>query len=145
MHCTSKAEVRSAHGTCKRCEPGPQVHCHFGHHNLRACSLGLGHVVFTPVGPPFAAWAIRIQQGCTDSVKKQVSQRGTGTVQELARQVLGLARAGLQNRGKGEEKFLQPLEHFAETGMTGADVLLEKFHNEWHGSVDPCYAAENTY
>ena len=66
-------------------------------------------------------------------------------MQELAKQVLELARTGLQNRGKGEEKFLRPLEHFVETGKTGADVLLDRFNSDWHGSVDPCYAPEFTY
>ena len=70
----------------------------------------------------------------------------TGLVpQALAQQVLGLARAGLKRRGNGEEKFLQPLEQFAESGKTGADLLLDKYYNEWNESVDPCYAADFTY
>lgn len=66
-------------------------------------------------------------------------------MQELAKQILTLARAGLEGRSKGEEKFLKPLEHFVETGQTGADVLLEKYHHEWNESVDACYAPEFTY
>ena len=59
--------------------------------------------------------------------------------------MLGLARTGLQRRGKGEEKFLQPLEQFAASGKSGADVLLDRFHHDWHESVDPCYTADFTY
>lgn len=65
--------------------------------------------------------------------------------QEVARQVLSLAHTGLQRRGLGEEKYLQPLDHFVKTGQNAADVLLEKFKNEWHESVDPCYSAEYSF
>ncbi len=62
---------------------------------------------------------------------------------ELARDVLALAREGLRRRavrdrsGRDETHFLVPADLIAETGQTPAEGLLEAFHGEWKGSVDP--------
>lgn len=68
-----------------------------------------------------------------------------GTVQDLAKRMLQLSRDGLTRRGNHEEPFLEPLQEIADSGMTNAERLLEKYHNEWNGSVDPIYNDDFTY
>ena len=69
-----------------------------------------------------------------------------GTLQDVTKQVLEISAEGLKNRAifdgsLDEVHFLESLMEIAESGMTPADVLLEKYHNEWHGSVDPVFTA----
>ncbi|NBB82931.1 MAG: glutamate--cysteine ligase [Alphaproteobacteria bacterium] len=68
-----------------------------------------------------------------------------GTVRDLARRVLGIARGGLKRRalrdgfGETEAHFLNALDTIVETGRTPADDLLAKYHGEWGESVDPVF------
>ncbi|MBO33751.1 MAG: glutamate--cysteine ligase [Rhodospirillaceae bacterium] len=68
-----------------------------------------------------------------------------GTVQDLALQLLAIAKGGLVRRGKldssgqDESTFLKPLHHIAETGVTPAEELLASFDGAWNGSVDPAF------
>ncbi len=68
-----------------------------------------------------------------------------GTVHDLARQVLQIASDGLSRRarlnsaGDNESGFLDPLHEVVATGVTPADRLLDKFHNEWNGDVSRIY------
>ena len=70
---------------------------------------------------------------------------GGGTVQDLAAQVLEMATDGLSRRarlnsaGDNESGFLDPLREVVATGVTPADRLLDKFHNEWNGDVSRIY------
>lgn len=65
-----------------------------------------------------------------------------GTVQDLARQMVSLAKKGLAARGNqnpsgnDETIFLSALEEVVETGRTPADVLLERYHGSWKGDLD---------
>lgn len=68
-----------------------------------------------------------------------------GTVQDLAKKMLQLSKNGLSRRGNHEEPFLEPLQEIAESGVTNAERLLEKYHNEWNESVDPIYNDDFTY
>ena len=68
-----------------------------------------------------------------------------GTVQDLAKKVLALSRQGLEARELQEEKFLQPLEAIAESGVTHADRLLQQYTNDWGEDVDGVYAPEHTF
>ena len=67
------------------------------------------------------------------------------TVQDLALQVLPMARAGLERRGRldgfgqTEAHFLDGLQLTAETGLSPADRLLQQYHGVWQGSVDPVF------
>jgi glutamate--cysteine ligase len=69
-----------------------------------------------------------------------------GTVQDLAKEMLALADAGLQGRaeedwfGQDERQFLTALRGIAESGRTPADEKLALFHGRWRGSVDPVFA-----
>jgi glutamate--cysteine ligase len=68
-----------------------------------------------------------------------------GHVQDLAKDMLKIARAGLERRnikdgaGDTESRFLNVLDEIAESGRTPAEELLEKFHGEWGGSVLPVF------
>lgn len=76
-----------------------------------------------------------------DEVKRgglQVPWKG-GKVQDLAKQVLHIARGGLERRGHDEAHFLNQLDKVAESGLTQADRMLELYNTKWNGSVDPIY------
>lgn len=69
-----------------------------------------------------------------------------GTLQDVAKQVLEIAREGLRRRNRrdrtgerDESSFLNELVEIAETGRTAAQVKLDEFHGTWHGSVDPLF------
>jgi len=67
------------------------------------------------------------------------------TIQDIAGDVLAIARQGLNargylnNYGENESIFLQELDEFVRTGKTNADILIDKFHNEWDGDVLKSY------
>ncbi len=67
------------------------------------------------------------------------------TVRELALEVLGIARAGLQRRnqqdsmGADESAFLATLQDIADSGRSPADRKLALFRDEWDGQIDPIY------
>jgi glutamate--cysteine ligase len=66
----------------------------------------------------------------------------------LAQQTLSLSRKGLARRkrldpnGRDETRYLRPLEEIIAQGITPAEDLLEKFHGEWNGSVEPIFAEQ---
>lgn len=62
-----------------------------------------------------------------------------GTVQDVAREVVALAKAGLQARGLDEAKFVERLEGIAESGESLSGQMLRKYESEWGKSVLPAY------
>jgi glutamate--cysteine ligase len=70
------------------------------------------------------------------------------TVREAALAMLELASGGLKRRarldstGQDESHFLAALVETARSGRTLADHFLERYHTEWHGSVDPIFREE---
>ena len=53
----------------------------------------------------------------------------------------GLSRRGFLNAaGDNEGGFLDPLREVVATGITPADRLLDKYHNEWNGDVSRVYS-----
>ncbi|MSO65580.1 MAG: glutamate--cysteine ligase [Alphaproteobacteria bacterium] len=68
-----------------------------------------------------------------------------GTLNDLAGQALGLARAGLKERhrlngsGDDESGFIEELFEIQRTGQAPAQAFLDKFHGPWKGSVDPMF------
>ena len=70
---------------------------------------------------------------------------GKRTVQDVARDLVEIAAGGLRRRarldasGADESRYLEPLAEIAESGMTRADRLLERFHGEWGGRIDPVW------
>ena len=52
----------------------------------------------------------------------------------------GLARRKrLDRNGRDETRYLRPLEEIVARGITPAEELLEKYHGEWGGSVEPIF------
>jgi glutamate--cysteine ligase len=71
---------------------------------------------------------------------------GGRSVQEVARDALALARAGLKARGftngagEDETRYLDPLDEIAASGRTPAERLLELYEGRWNRSVEPAFA-----
>ncbi len=67
--------------------------------------------------------------------------RATGTLRDLARDVVAIATDGLRARnrldaaGENESGMLDPLRAIAEGGPTQSDRWLASFHGEWNGDV----------
>lgn len=66
-------------------------------------------------------------------------------LQAVAQQVLQLSREGLQRRGLGEEKYLDPLDEIANSGVTLAERMLEQYSGAWGQSLDPVYDGRYDY
>jgi len=68
-----------------------------------------------------------------------------GTVQDLAKQVLAIARAGLKRRAvldkrdRDEQRFLDILDEIAAGGRCPAEEKLALYNGRWQGSVDPVF------
>ncbi|KZM51634.1 glutamate--cysteine ligase [Labrenzia sp. OB1] len=64
-----------------------------------------------------------------------------GTVLDVARQVLSLSQEGLKRRNRmsdgdlDERVHLAPVEEGLASGMSPADVLLQRYHGSWNGDV----------
>ena len=92
-------------------------------------------------------WSAEERQALRDEVPRTAlgTRFRNRTVQEVARDVVGLARDGLQRRarlgwsGPDETPFLGPMEEVAESGMTAADRLLEDYESRWNRSVEPLF------
>ncbi len=67
------------------------------------------------------------------------------TLADQGREVLKIARAGLQARGRldgagnNETGFLEELEHIVATGQSPAAAKLKAYYERWGESVDPLY------
>ncbi len=62
------------------------------------------------------------------------------SLQDVARDVLAIARGGLKARGLGEEAQLDPLDAIVATGQTQADRWLERCATAWGGDVSKVFA-----
>jgi glutamate--cysteine ligase len=60
-------------------------------------------------------------------------------VLDVARQVLVLAKDGLERRGMDEGKFLGHLEKIADSGQSSSAQLLHLYETEWDGKLDRLY------
>jgi len=82
---------------------------------------------------------------CTAPVKGLATPFRGGTLLDIARPVLALAEQGLTARGKknevgmDESHYLQPLREIVENGRSPAEILLDKYHNEWGGDIRPIF------
>jgi glutamate--cysteine ligase len=69
-----------------------------------------------------------------------------GSVLDLARRIVGFARAGLARRtrinwdGRDETAYLRRLEEIAERGVSPAEEKLEAYRERWAGRVEPVFA-----
>ncbi|WP_228243207.1 glutamate--cysteine ligase [Porphyrobacter sp. GA68] len=70
---------------------------------------------------------------------------GGRTLQDLAGEVLAIARSGLQARarlnagGDNETGYLEPLNQIVESGKVPAQLLLDQYHGEWQEDVTQVY------
>lgn len=68
-----------------------------------------------------------------------------GTLKDLAKSVLEISEKGLKRRknldekGRDESLFLKSLKAIAETGITPAEEILEKYFGEWGQKIDRIY------
>jgi glutamate--cysteine ligase len=71
-----------------------------------------------------------------------------GTVQDVARVMVRLAREGLGRRGlrdssgDDESQFLETLAEIAESGITPAETLLDHYATRWGRRIDPVFTEE---
>ena len=65
-----------------------------------------------------------------------------GTLKDLAKSILEISEQGLKRRknldekGRDETVFLKSLKAIAETGITPAQEILEKYSGEWGHNID---------
>jgi glutamate--cysteine ligase len=96
-----------------------------------------------------ADWTAEERQRLRDEVPRSALDtpfRG-GTLRDVARNAVAISRQGLAARrrldaeGRDETRHLAYVEAIAESGRTLADELLERYHGEWKGRVDPVFDA----
>ncbi len=70
---------------------------------------------------------------------------GSGTLRDIARDVLAISRLGLRNRnrrnaeGYDESTFLSTLDEVVARGTTSAEEMLTAYHTRWGGSIEPAF------
>ena len=75
------------------------------------------------------------------ALREHVPARGlgtpwaTGTLRDVARDVVAIAADGLRARGLGEEALLAPLHAIVAGGPTQAEHWLGRYHGAWGGDV----------
>lgn len=97
-------------------------------------------------------WTMEERQRLRDSVPKlglDAPIGGGGTLRDIARECLSIARLGLVNRartdgaGNNESGYLGALEDVVARGQTPAEQLLARYHGEWQGDLGRIYAEES--
>jgi glutamate--cysteine ligase len=93
-------------------------------------------------------WSLDERQRLRDEVPrlglKAVTPAGE-TLQQLGVRILAIAEAGLNARaclnsaGDNESGFLDPLRETVTRGTTPAELLLERYRNDWQGDVSRIY------
>lgn len=58
------------------------------------------------------------------------------TAQDIAKEILDIARAGLRTRNQNEELYLDCAYEIVETGQTPADILLQSYYDKWQNSIN---------
>ncbi|MDP4540935.1 glutamate--cysteine ligase [Qipengyuania sp. DY56-A-20] len=93
-------------------------------------------------------WSMEEREALRNAVPKQALDAalpGGGRLQDLAKEVLAIARSGLSARarlntsGDNETGFLETLDEIVESGKVPAQRLLDLYHGEWNGDVSQVY------
>ena len=93
-------------------------------------------------------WTMEEREALRNAVPKEALAAripGGGTLQDLAKEALAIARGGLAARGRmgqsgdNETGFLSTLDEIVETGKVPAQRLLDKYHSEWNGDISRVY------
>ncbi|MCC0028766.1 MAG: glutamate--cysteine ligase [Brucellaceae bacterium] len=72
----------------------------------------------------------------------------SGTLRDVAREALKIARGGMSRRqrlnedGFDETSFLAPLEEIVARGTTAAEEMLSAYHTRWGSSIEPVFMEE---
>jgi glutamate--cysteine ligase len=87
-------------------------------------------------------WSVEEMRALRDAVPAAALTATIGgrSLQDVARDVMAIARNGLKARGLGEEIFLDPLDAIVATGQTQADRWLERCATVWGGDVSRIFA-----
>jgi glutamate--cysteine ligase len=92
-------------------------------------------------------WTAAERQALRDDVPRLgfKARIGNRFLFEIAKDCLKLAHDGLRRRaridqlGRDESRYLEPLDRIIESGRTPAEDMLQQFHGPWDGSVEPAY------
>jgi glutamate--cysteine ligase len=93
-------------------------------------------------------WSMEEREALRGAVPKQALDAalpGGGRLQDLAKEVLAIARSGLSARarlntsGDNETGFLETLDEIVASGKVPAQRLLDLYHGEWNGDVSQVY------
>jgi glutamate--cysteine ligase len=77
------------------------------------------------LAPCARGWNDLKRRAARDALRARVDD--CTTLLDLARDCVKLAAAGLERRGRGEERFLGPIEEVAATGKTFAERALDEY------------------
>ena len=82
-------------------------------------------------------WSVEEMRALRNAVPAEALTATIGgrSLQDVARDVMAIARSGLKARGLGEEMFLDPVDAIVATGQTQADRWLERQATVWGGDV----------
>ncbi|SFF74907.1 glutamate--cysteine ligase [Novosphingobium sp. CF614] len=84
-----------------------------------------------------------------DAPLPQSAPGGSGTLRDIAGQVLDIARSGLAARGKlnaggdNETGYLEPLAEIVASGKVPAQRLLDLYNDEWGGDISRVYSVKS--
>ncbi len=89
-------------------------------------------------------WTEEEREGLRSAVPRAAlkARFRSATVQEIASDVIRIARRGLRRRrlinaaSQDESIYLGPLEEVVQSGQTLSDELIAKFNGPWHGDID---------
>ncbi|WP_454598912.1 glutamate--cysteine ligase [Qipengyuania sp. SM2507] len=93
-------------------------------------------------------WSVEERETLRNAVPKQALDAalpGGGRLQDLAKEVLAIARSGLSARarlntsGDNETGFLETLDEIVASGKVPAQRLLDLYHGSWNGDVSQVY------
>jgi glutamate--cysteine ligase len=93
-------------------------------------------------------WSMEEREALRSAVPKLALDApipGSGTLRDIAGQVLDIAASGLNARarvnasGDNESGFLDPLREIVRTGKVPAQVLLDRFNGDWGGDITRVY------
>ena len=95
-------------------------------------------------------WTADERQALRDGVPRLALKTPfrTGTIHDIAKQCIDIARSGLKARGMDdgmgddETGFLQIIEDVVASGQSPAERLLEAYENEWDRDIDRLFETE---
>ncbi len=87
-------------------------------------------------------WSVEDIRALRNAVPAQALTASIGgrSLQDVARDVMAIARDGLKARGLGEETHLDPVDAIVATGQTQADRWLERCARVWGGDVSRIFS-----